>query len=83
MNKTDFVKTLSKELGFSLDKTTIINDILGDNFLVGKKNKNKIIKELSSRLKIDEKQASKIYDKAMEIIGKEIKNKIKDHFKVK
>ena len=82
MNKADFVKKLSKELGFDLDKTNIVNDILGDNFIIWKKNKNKIIKELCDKLKIKEKDANKIYNKAMGIIGKEIKNKIKDKFKV-
>ena len=82
MNNTDFVKKLSKELGFDLDRTNIVNDILGDNFIIGKKNKDKIIKELCDKLKIKEKDANKIYDKAMGIIGKEIKNKIKDKFKV-
>ena len=82
MNKVDFVKILSKELGFDLDKTNIVNDILGDNFIIGKKNKDKIIKELCDKLKIKEKDANKIYNKAMGIIGKEIKNKIKDKFKV-
>ena len=81
MNKTDFVKKLSKELDISLDKTNIINDILGNNFLVGKMNKDKIIKELSSKLKINENEANKIYDKAVKIIGDEIKKKIKNPFK--
>ena len=82
MNNTDFVKKLSKELGFDLDRTNIVNDILGDNFIIGKKNKDKIIKELCDKLKIKEKDANTIYDKAMEIVGKEIKKKIKDHFKI-
>ena len=55
MNNTDFVKKLSKELGFDLDRTNIVNDILGDNFIIGKKNKDKIIKELCDKLKIKDK----------------------------
>ena len=80
MNKTDFIKKLSKELNFDLEKTNIVNDILENNFIIGKNNKEKMIKQLCDKLKINEKDANKIYDKAMEIVAKEIKNKIKNKF---
>ena len=80
MNKTDFIKKLSKELNFDLEKTNIVNDILENNFIIGKNNKEKMIKQLCDKLKIKEKDANKIYDKAMEIVAKEIKNKIKNKF---
>lgn len=83
MNKTDFIKQLSKELSYSEDKCLIINEILEKNFFISKKNKDKIIDELASTLDINYELATKIYDIAIMIINNEIKNKLKHPFKNK
>ena len=83
MNKKEFIKVLEEKTGFSEDKCIIINDIFEDTFLVGKKNKEKIIAALVERLQIDEEKANDIYNIGMGIIGSEIINKLKEPFKDK
>lgn len=83
MNKTEFIKTLSEKINYSIEDTTIINSILEDNFVISKKNKEKIINSLMNELKIDELEADRIYNTSVEIISKEIKNKIKHPFRGK
>lgn len=83
MNKKEFVMELSRELNYSEDKCTIINDVLESNFFISKKNRDKIIGELSTKLDIDNEEATNIYDKAVNIINTEIKNKLKHPFKSK
>jgi len=81
MNKKGLVEKIAKELGFNIKDSNTINEILENNLLIGKKNKDKIIRELSEKLNIDKKDADKIYNKAVSIIGNEIKKKIKNPFK--
>lgn len=81
MNKKGFVLALSKELNYSEEKCNIINDVLEDNFVLSKKSKDKIIKELIIKLKIDSDVANNIYDTAVKIINDEIKRKLKHPFK--
>lgn len=81
MNKKGFVLSLSKELNYSEEKCNIINDVLEDNFVLSKKSKDKIIKELIIKLKIDSDVANNIYDTAVKIINDEIKRKLKHPFK--
>ena len=80
MNKKLFIEKLSKKLDYDIDKCSIINDILENNFIIGKNNKDKIINQLMSRLNINDKVANNIYEVVMEIIGSEIKDKIKFPF---
>ena len=46
MNKEKFIEELSNKTGYSKENCTIINSVLEDNFLIGKKNKDKIITSL-------------------------------------
>lgn len=80
MNKKLFIENLSKKLDYDIDKCSIINDILENNFIIGKNNKDKIINQLKSRLNINDKVANNIYEVVMEIIGSKIKDKIKFPF---
>ena len=43
MNKSELIKALSSKIGYSVEDTTRINDVLEENFIIGKKNKEKII----------------------------------------
>lgn len=81
MNKSDFIKKLAKKTGLDEKKCAEINNVIENNFIVGRKNKDKIISELISKINIDEKEANKIYNSAMEIIGSGIMDKIKNPFK--
>ena len=80
MNKTDFIKELSKQTGYDEEKCTEINSILEDTFLIGKKNKEKMIEKFMQKLNIDENESNKIYEISMQIIGQQIANKLKHPF---
>ena len=81
MNKVAFIKELAKELKYPESKVKDINKVLEDNFLIGRKNKDKIVDTLINKLKINNEEANKIYNTAMNILSKEIKNKIINPFK--
>ena len=81
MNKAGFIKELSKVNGYSIDDCIIINDVLENNFFISKKSKDKIVSELTSKLQINETEATSIYEKAKMIFNNEIKNKLKHPFK--
>ena len=76
MNKTGFIKELSKKVNLSEDECYRINDILEDNFIFGKSNKEKIINTIKEKLGFSDEVANKIYDAVMEIASSSIKNKI-------
>ena len=80
MNKSEFIKRLKEETNYSEDKCALVNSILENNFIFGKKNKQKIIDELIQK-KFTEDEAENIYDISINIITNEIKNKIKHPFK--
>ena len=83
LNKTEFIKKLSKKLSYSKDKCIIINEILESNFFISKKNKDKIIEELIRVLDINQEEAINIYNIAVTIIKNEVKNKLRHPFKSK
>lgn len=81
MNKMGFIKELSKETGYDEQKCILINDIIENYFIFGRKNKDKIIKDLQVKTSLSEDDAENVYDISMKIITGEIKNKIKHPFK--
>jgi len=81
MNKSEFIKTLSKKLSISESDALIINNIFEKYFFLSSKNKEKIINELMEAFKITLEEASNIYDIAKNIINKELKYKIFHPFK--
>lgn len=81
MNKTGFIKELSKQTGYDEERCILINDIIENYFIFGKKNKEKIIKELQVKASLNEDDSEKVYDIAMKIITEEMKNKLKHPFK--
>lgn len=83
MNKKEFVNTLQKELNYDEDKCIIINDILENTFLLGKKNKDTMISEFISKFDISSDEAEKIYETAMSILSKELKKSILHPFRSK
>ena len=80
VNKTKFINELEKETQLSTEECLIINDVLENNFIIGKKNKNKIITSLIEKLNIDYEESEKIYNISMKIISNSIKRKLKQPF---
>lgn len=83
MNKNKFIKELSKQTGYDEEKCVLINDVLENYFIIGRKNKEKIIEDLQIKINLSEDDSENTYDIAIKIIAKEIKNKIKHPFKSK
>lgn len=81
MNKNKFIKELSKQTGYDEEKCILINDIIENHFIVGRKNKEKIIKDLQVKANFSEDDSENIYDIAIKIITGEMKNKLKHPFK--
>lgn len=81
MNKEKFIKELQNVTGLDNNKCTIINSILEHHFIIGKNNKEKITNDMMVQLQITNKEAEKIYELAMSIIGTGIKDKLKHPFK--
>lgn len=81
MNKSEFIKELSKQTGYDEEKCIVINSIVEDTFIIGKKNKDKMIEKFEKQINLDENEANKLYEIVMRIIGTEIKNKLKHPFK--
>ena len=82
MNKSKLIKRLKEETDYSEDRCVLVNDILENNFIIGRKNKQKIINDLILK-NFTEDEAENIYDISINIIMSEIKNKIKHPFKSK
>ena len=82
MNKSKFIKRLKEETDYSEDRCVLVNDILENNFIIGRKNKQKIINDLILK-NFTEDEAENIYDISINIIIPKIKNKIKHPFKSK
>lgn len=81
MNKNGFIKELSKQTGYDEEKCILINNVIENYFIFGRKNKEKIIKDLQIKANLNEDDSENIYDISMKIITREIKNKLKHPFK--
>ena len=81
MNKTGFIKELSKQTGYDEEKCILINNVIENYFIFGRKNRDKIIQDWQVKSSLSEDDSENIYDIAMKIITGEIKNKLKHPFK--
>ena len=81
MNKSEFIKELSKQTSYNEERCNIINNIVENTFIIGKKNKEEIIEKFEKQINLDENEANKLYEIVMRIISTEIKNKLKYPFK--
>lgn len=81
MNKNEFIKELSKQTGYDEEKCILINNVIENYFIFGKKNKDKIIKDLQIKASLNEDDSENVYDIGMKIITREIKNKLKHPFR--
>lgn len=80
MNKKEVIKKLGEVTNLSEEKCVIINDILEEHFIIGKNNKEKIMSDISEKLKTTREESENIYESAMSIIGSGIKDKLKHPF---
>lgn len=80
VNKTKFINELEKETQLSREECLIINDVLENNFIIGKKNKNKIITSLIEKLNINYEESENIYNVSIKIILSSIKRKLRHPF---
>lgn len=80
-DKEEFIKELENITGLDNNKCIIINNILESHFIIGKKNKEKMIIDITEQLSVTSEEAEKIYESAMSILGSGIKNKLKHPFK--
>ncbi len=81
MNKHKFIEELSKITNIDVNTCTVINSIFEDNFFISKSSKDKIIKELTTKLEIDTTKAEEIYNTARDIMNKAVKNSILHPFR--
>lgn len=81
MNKIGFIKELSKQTGYDEEKCILINDIIENYFIFGRKNKDKIMKYLQIKVGLNEDDSENVYDITMRILTEEMKNKLKHPFK--
>ncbi|MCI8412026.1 MAG: hypothetical protein HFJ40_06325 [Clostridia bacterium] len=80
MNKEKFIKELEKVTGLDNGKCIIINSILESNYIVGKKNREKIMCDVMEQLEMSREEAEKIYEFVMSILGNGIKDKLRHPF---
>ena len=73
MNKSEFIKELGSKTNYTEEQCAVINDVLENHFIFRKKNKPKVIAELTERLAVDEAEADSVYEQAMAIIHAETK----------
>ncbi len=81
MNKEKFIEELSNKTKLTKEESLKVNNILENNFFISKKYKDKIISEIVINLNVSIDEATRIYNEAKDIIGSEIKNKLKHPFK--
>jgi 3-deoxy-D-manno-octulosonate 8-phosphate phosphatase KdsC-like HAD superfamily phosphatase len=80
-NKRALLVDLKERLGCSEEECLIINDVIEDTFIFGKKNKLKMINAFTQRLHVSEDRAEEIYDTFMDIFKTRIKYKLRHPFK--
>lgn len=81
MNKKEIASLLKEKINYNDDDCLTIINILEDNFLFLKKNKDKVIKDFSEILNIDELEAARIFDISSNLVTSIIKDKIKHPFR--
>lgn len=81
MNKKGFIKELSKQTVYDEEKCILINNVIENYFIFGRKNKDKIIKDLQIKVSLNKDDSENVYDICMKIITEEIKNKLKHPFR--
>lgn len=80
-NKKALLVDLKERLNCSENDCIIINSIIEETFIFGKKNKTKMMNGFMDKLKVSEERAEEIYNVFMDIFKTRVKWKIKHPFK--
>lgn len=80
-NKHALLVDLKERLNCSEEDCVIINNIVEETSLFGKKNKQKMIDEFMNQLDVSLERANEIYDTFMDIFKSRVKWKIRHPFK--
>ena len=80
-NKKALLVDLKERLGCSEEECLIINEIVEETSLFGRKNKAKMIDGFMSQLNVTEERAEEIYNTFMDIFKSRVKHKIFHPFK--
>jgi len=80
-NKHALLVDLKERLKCSEEDCVIINNIIEETSLFGKKNKQKMIDEFMNQLDVSLDRANEIYDTFMDIFKSRVKWKIRHPFK--
>lgn len=75
MNNQEFIRKLEEKTNYNEEKCVIINNVLENHFIVGRKNKQKIKNDFVTQLAVTEEEANKLYNICMELIVKGIEKK--------
>ena len=70
MNRETGINMLLEKTHRSINECNIIYDVLNENGIIGRKNKERIKSDFIEKLKVSEKEADKIYNICMEIVVK-------------
>ena len=81
MNKTMFIKEISKRCNLSIEDATLVNSVLEDNFFLSKSKRCVIINGIMNTLKCDIDEATTIYEECVTIASEAVKNKLKHPFR--
>ena len=81
MNNAAFSDKLKEITKLEDEKCKLINETLHSNFIFGKRGKEQIVRDIAVKLNMSSEDADKIYNSCMQIMGGEIKNKLKNPFK--
>ena len=71
MNKEKVINKLIENTNRSTDECNIIYDVLNNNGIIGRKNKERIKSDFIKKLKVSEKEANEIYNICMGIVIKD------------
>lgn len=80
-NKTALLVELKERLNISENDCVIINNIVEETSLFGRKNKTKMINGFMDKLNVSEERANEIYNTFMDIFKRRVKWKICHPFK--
>lgn len=80
-NKKALLVELKERLNVSENECVIINNIVEETSLFGKKNKTKMINGFMDQLNVSEERADEIYNTFMDIFKRRVKWKIIHPFK--
>ncbi len=83
MDKTDFIAKLKELTNYDEEKCNMINDVVQNNFSIGKDAKDKIVNALKERLHISDEDVEKLYNISLSILGSGVMDKVKNFFNLK